>query len=330
MHKLLSKPLLLCALALGLAAASTTARADQLVSPSLIKSTERGVLLNGRYFVGGQHGIHEIKRSADSSPNCKIDAGSGLTVCLLVSTVYGADQCDYSGMTADNTYLYAACTVADKTAAIPLLAPPKRAALFRVKPAAGSSTAEEVKSKPFATPVWYNGMTVLDSNTLLMTPSAPLGTKSAIVKLKITNTLTLDHTIKEWLPGSPLYLLNNGVTVSNGHVYFVGGQNLWRIPVKNDGSAGLPFLLYQTTLNQTMDDLTVKGDWVVVTEIGIINGLGLNSLTFVHKTGFGPTVKLWTGLTQLSGVVVDPGTFGTPGAFIATSYFQGGVYRYFY
>ncbi len=328
MHTLLSKPLLLAALALGLAT-TPAAQADTLVSPATIKSTERGVFLNGRYFVAGQHGIHEVKRSADNSTNCKLDP-SGLTVCLLVSTVYGADQCDYSGMTADNTYLYAACTVADKTAAIPLLAPPTRAALFRVKPAAASSTAAEVVSKAFTTPVWYNGMTVLDSNTLLMTPSAPLGTKSAIVKLKITNTLTLAHTITEWLPGSPLYLLNNGVTVNNGNVYFVGGQNLWRIPVKSDGSAGIPLPLYQTTINQTMDDLTVKGDWVVVAEIGIINGLGLNSLTFVHKTGLGPTYKLWTGLTQLSGVLVDPGTFGTPGAYIATSYFQGGVYRYFY
>lgn len=329
MHKFLSKSLLLCAFALGLGATGA-AHADTLVSPATLKSTERAVFLNGRYFVAGTEGIHEVKRTADSGDHCKIDPGSGFTVCQLVSTVYGADQCEYSGMTADNTYLYAACTVPDKTAAIPLLAPPKRAALFRVKPAAGSSTATEVKIKPFATPVFYNGMTMLGANTLLMTPSAPLGTKSAIVKLTITNTLTLDHTIKEWLPGSPLYLLNNGVTVNNGHVYFVGGQNLWRIQVKSDGSAGLPILLYQTTVNHTMDDLVVKGDWIAVAEIGIVNGLGLNSLTFVHKTGLAPVYKLWTGLTQLSGVVVDPGTFGTPGAFIATSYFQGGVYRYFY
>lgn len=325
MHKLLSKSLLLCALALGL----HSAQADQLVAPSLLKSTERGVLLNGRYFVAGSEGIHEVKRSADSSPNCRIDAGSGFTLCLLVSTVYDADRCDYSGMTADNTYLYAACTVWDPSALLPTASPPKRAALLRIKPGAGSTVAE-LKTKPFPAPVWYNGMTVLDTNTLLMTPSAPLGTKSGIVKLTITNTATLDHTVKEWLPGSPLYLVNNGVTVNNGNVYFVGGQNLWRIPVKSDGSAGLPIPLYQTTLNQTMDDLTVKGDWLVVAEIGLVNGLGLNSLTFVHKTGLAPVYKLWTGLTQLSGVVVDPGTFGTPGAFIATSYYQGGVYRYFY
>jgi hypothetical protein len=327
MHQLLTKPLLLCALALGLTA---PAHADTLVSPTLLKSTENGLFMNGRYFVAGTEGIHEVKRNADSSPHCRIDAGSGFTVCLLVPTVYGADQCEYSGMTADNTYLYAACTVWDKSAALPQLAPPKRAALFRVKPAAGSSTAAEVTIKPFATPAWYNGMAVLDANTILMTPSAPLGTKPAIVKLTIHNTLTLDHTVKTWLPGSPLYLLNNGLTVHQGHVYFVGGQNLWRIAIKNDGSAGLPILLYQTTINQTLDDLTIKGDWVVAAEIGIVNGLGLNSLTFVHKSGLGPTFKLWTGLTQLSSVAVDPGTFGTPGAFVSTSYFQGGIHRHFY
>jgi hypothetical protein len=326
MHPLLSKPLLLCALALGLTA---TAQADTLVSPATLKSTERGVFLNGRYFVAGTTGVHEVKRSTDNSPNCKIDASSGNTVCLIVPTAYGADQCEYSGMTADSTYLYAACTVPDTSAAVPLLAPPRRAALFRIKPGAGS-TAAEVKSKPFASPVWYNGMAVLDTNTLLMTPSAPLGTKPAIVKLTITDTATLAHTLKTWLPGSPLYLLNNGVKVHDDTVYFVGGQNLWRIAIKSDNSAGLPILMYQTTINQTLDDLTVKGDWVVAAEIGIVNGLGLNSLTFVHKSGFGPTFKLWTGMTQLSAVAVDPGTFGTPGALIATSFFQGGVYRYFY
>ncbi|MET0333567.1 MAG: hypothetical protein ABW190_04800 [Rhizobacter sp.] len=329
MHKLLSKPLLLCALALGLAT-TTAAHADQLVSPGTLKSTERGLFLNGRYFVAGTQGVHEVKRTVDNGAHCKMDASSGYTVCQLVSTVYGADQCEYSGMTADNTYLYVACTVWDKTAALPQLAPPKRAALFRVKPAAGSSTAEEVTIKPFAVPTWYNGMAMLDGNSILMTPSAPLGTKPAIVKLTINNSLTLAHTVTTWLPGSPLYLLNNGVTVHGNNVYFVGGQNLWRVPVKANGSAGLPLLMYQTTINQTLDDLTVKGDWVVAAEIGIVNGLGLNSLTFVHKTGLGPTYKLWTGLTQLSGVVVDPGTFGTPGAFISTSYFQGGIYRYFY
>jgi hypothetical protein len=317
--------LLFCAFALG----ATGAQADQLVSPTLLKSTERGLFMsNGRYFVAGQNGIHEVKRSVDNSAHCQMDPASGLTLCLLVSTQYGADTCNYSGMTTDNTYLYAACTVAQTGSILSQLAPPKRAALLRIKP--GASTADEVIVKPFAEPVWYNGMTMLDKSTILMTPSAPLGTKPAIVKLKITHTGTLAHTITEWLPGSPLYLLNNGITVSNGYLYFVGGQNLFRIHIKSDGSAGFPVLLYQTTVNQVLDDLTVKGDWVAVGEYAIVNGLGFNSITLIHKTGLAAPVKLWTRSTQASSLAIDPGTFGTPGSFIATDYFQGGVHRFFY
>ncbi len=325
MHKFLSKPLLLCALALGI---TSTAHADQLVSSSILKSTERGLFMtNGRYFVAGQGGIHEIKRSVDTSPNCQMDPASGNTVCLLVSTAYGADTCNFSGMTTDNTYLYAACTVADGTGVLSQLAPPKRAALFRIKPGAGATA--EVKIKPFPTPVWYNGMAMLDASTILMTPSAPLGTKPAIVKLKITST-ALDHTVSEWLPGSVLYLLPNGIQVSNGYLYFSGGQNLFRIQIKSNGSAGIPVLMYQTTINQVIDDLTVRGDWVAIGEYGIVNGLGINSITLVHKTALGPPVRLWTGLNQVSSLAVDPGTFGTPGSFIGTDFFGGGIHRYFY
>ena len=207
------------------------------------------------------------------------------------------------------------------------LVAPKRSALVRIKPGSGSTPAE-VKITPFASNAWYNGMAMLDAHTILMSPSSPLGTKPAIVKLKIRNSATLDHSISDWLPGSPLYVLNNGITVDKGQVYFVGGQNLWRVAVKSDGSASLPVLLYQAPVNKALDDLVINGDWIVVAELGILNGLGVNTLTFVHKTGLVVPAKWWTGLVQLSSLAVDPGTFGTPGAYIGTSYFQGGVHRY--
>ncbi|MEY4560826.1 MAG: hypothetical protein RLZZ618_103 [Pseudomonadota bacterium] len=314
-----------CALALG----TVAAHADQLISPTVLKSTERGMFMtSGRYFTAGVDGVFEIKRTVDNGSHCKLDASTGYTACKLAQPKIGTETCTFSGMTTDNTYLYAVCMVADPTPVVGGLKPPKRTALFRIKP--GASAAAEVKVKPFAVPVFYNGMAALDGNTLLMTPSVPLGTSPAIVKLKITNHATLDHTISPWLPGSALYLLPNGITVNDGHVYFVGGQNLWRVHITSNGTPAVPVLLFQTTVNQVLDDLVVRGDFVAVCEIGIVNGLGLNAITMVHKTGVGVPVKLWTGLTQLSGLQVDPGTFGTPGAFIGTSFFQGGVHRYFY
>jgi len=246
----------------------------------------------------------------------------------VVPAAYLGDTCYFTGMTTDHTYLYAACTVWAPGSVLSQLLPPKRAALFRIKPGSAGQPAE-VTIRPFSAPAWYNGMAMLDSRTILMSPSSPLGTKPAVVRLTLDDPGTLRHTITVWLPGSPLYLLNNGIAVDDGHVYFVGGQNLFRIHVLPDGSAGLPVLLYQVPVNKTLDDLVVRGDWIAVAEIGIVNGLGLNAITLVHKTGLALPYKIWTGMTQLSALAIDPGTFGAPGTFVATSYFQGGVMRYY-
>jgi hypothetical protein len=304
--------------------------AETLVSPTALPSTERGMFMsNGRYFVAGKSGVHEVKRAADNSANCKLDSASGFTLCQLVAPPFEGDTCDFSGMTTDNTYLYAACTVwADSASALSALNPPKRAVLFRIKPAA-NSTAAEVKTKNFASQRWYNGMTMLDSSTILMTPSSLLGSDSAVVKLKITNTSTLAHTVTEWLSGSVLYLIPNGIQVSDGYLYYVGGQSLYRIKITSTGSAGVPFLIYQTPTTSVLDDLNISGDWVSVAEIGIVNGLGLNSITVVNKTGLVTPYRILTGMTQVSSLVRDPGTFGATGSYVATSYYQGGILRYY-
>lgn len=325
MYKLLRQWPLLALLAMG----ASVVQAETLVSPNLLSSTERGMFMtNGRYFVAGKAGIHEIKRTADNAPNCKIDNASGFTSCQLVSPQLGADTCEFSGMTTDNTYLYAACTVWADSSALSTLKPPKRAVLFRVKPGAGS-TAAEVKTKDFASKRWYNGMAMLDASTLLMTPSNLLGSDTAVVKLKITSSSTLAHTVSDWLPGSILYLIPNGIQVADGHLYYVGGQSLYRIKITSAGAAGIPFLIYQAPVNKVLDDLSVWGDWVSVTEIGLVNGLGLNSITVVNKTGLTVPYKILTGMTQLSSLARDPGSFGATGSYVATSYFQGGILRYY-
>ncbi len=327
MRKLLPTVFLGCLLAL----ASAVTQAETLVAPTLLKATERGLFMSsGRYFVAGKDGVHEIKRTPDYSPNCRQDSSSGYSVCEVVPTRYGTDTCFFTGMTTDHTYLYAACTVWASDSVLSQLKPPRRAALYRIKPGANGAAAE-IKIRPFTAPAWYNGMTMLDANTLLMSPSTVLDSSGpAIVKLKINSTSTLDHTISQWLPGSLLYLLPNGISVSNGHVYYVGGQSLFRIQIKPDGSASTPLLVYQVPVNKVLDDMVINGDWIAVAEIGIVNGLGLNSITIIHKTGLTLPYKIPTGMTQVSALAIDPGTFATPGSYIATSQFQGGVYRFFY
>jgi hypothetical protein len=110
------------------------------------------------------------------------------------------------------------------------------------------------------------------------------------------------------------YLLPNGLQVENDYVYFVGGQNVFRIRIRPDGSAGVPALLHQTPINHTFDDLIIVGDYLAIAEIAILNGLGVNSITFVKKTGSLFPARIATGNIQVSSLAVDPGTFGTPGA----------------
>ena len=304
---------------------------QQVVGSQRLPQAERGVFtLDGRYFVISGAGVEEIKRSPDSSTNCSQEATQLLTICTLVRPVLNGTPCTFTGMTTDGIYLFAICSVN-----LAVTQPVSAAALFRILP--GPSAASEVKIRSFDNPTFYNGMTVLGPNTLLLTDTSSgllnilLGNRdvSAVTKLTITNEATLDFQLSEWLPASPLLLAPNGITRDGNFVYFVGGQSLFRIRVLPDGSAGIPILIYQAALTQTMDDLVAVGNRIAVAEIALVNGvLGANSITFVNKAGLGEPVRVSTGLLQLSAVAVDRGTLFDPGDIIATSFFQGGVYRF--
>lgn len=312
--------------AVMMSASSTWLQAAEMVSPASMAKTENGVFMsNGRYFVAGASGIQEVKTSPDYSSHCKMDTVNQLTVCTLVAPTLNGNQCFYSGLVADDDYLYATCTVWLDGSFGPFL-PPKYASLVRVQP--GASRADQVLERPFAKPVWYNGMTRLDADSLLMTQSiSSQGTgTAAVVKLDITNASNLSFTMSDWLPKSADYLNPNGIMYDKGYVYFVGGQNLYRIAVNTNQTSAAPVLLYQTPNYHMIDDLTMFGSWVAVAEVALINGLGVNTITGIHKTGWFTPVKIATGAVQLSSLDVDPGTFHE-GDFIGTSYYQGGLHR---
>jgi hypothetical protein len=241
------------------------------------------------------------------------------------------DICLYTGLTTDGQQLYAACTV---TGGSPLaaLAPPK-AALVRIRPIANEY---QIAVAYFDQPSWYNGMAMVDGRTLLMSRSVTglIGgvltgdSGPAIDRVEIVDQDALALRVTPWLASSPTYLLPNGIEVENGYAYFVGGQNVFRIRIREDGSAGVPVLLYQTPINHTFDDLIIVGDYLAIAEIAVLNGLGVNSITFVKKSGSLFPRRIPTGDIQISSLTVDPGTFGVAGALIGTSFFQGGIYRF--
>lgn len=308
----------------GLAA---VAQAEMIVTPYRAAQTENGVFLGGRYFVAGASGIQEIKRSAD--PACAFDYARSLTVCTQVAPRLDGEQCFFTGMTTDGTYLYAACTVLG-----PSPDQPRKAALYRVLP--GASRAAQVHIDRFEQTVWYNGMTMLDARTVLMTSTAA-GTEygqpgPAVVAATFADdpgALRIER-LQSWLDSSPQYRAPNGIVRDGDQVYFVGGQNLFRIPVDSDGRAGMPVLMYRSAFTNLLDDLTVVGDRIAVADIAFINGLGLSSIALIGKRavpGQWPQ-RIYTGVVRVSSLAVDPGTLYGPGDLIASSYFEGGVHRY--
>ena len=300
---------------------------NTIVSSNILSSTENGLFMdNGRYFVAGNDGIHEVKITPDYSSNCTYDFSSGYTVCEIVSTSFDGEQCMFTGMTTDDTYLYAACTIGEG-GLLGALIPPTRSVLFRVLPGSGSF-AQEIKTQDFDVAALYNGMAMLDNDTLLITPSNFLTTSAAITKVDITNTNTFEIQESEYLDNSIFYLIPNGIAVDNGYIYMVGGQNLYRIRIRFDGSPGVPTLIFQTTVNQLLDDFVISGNWIIVSNVSALNGLGINNLTILHKTGLVPPSFISTGFTQTSSIAIDPGTFYNPGSLITTSFFQGGVQQY--
>lgn len=322
------------ALSIPLALAGT-AQADTLVSNKTLTSTENAVFTeDGRYFVASNEGIKEIKPYSDPSPNCTRDSAKQYSVCDVVPSTLNGDPCFYSGMTTDGTYLYAACSIYRSENVLDRIGKPEKAALVQVLP--GHQHNHEVRTHYFDQPKWYNGMAMLDSDTLLMSSSlsgiltaAISGVEGgAIDQVDILDRGSLSVNVSTWLDESLFYFLPNGIQSDGESVFFVGGQNVFRVPVRSDGSAGYPRLLHQVALNKVLDDFTIDGDQLVIAEDAIINGLGLNSITLVNKRGSLAPPKILTGMTQLSSLMVDPGTFGTAGDFIGTSFFQGGIHRY--
>src|SRR5690606_2234643 len=209
------------------------------VLPNVLVNTENAVFLDdGRYFVAGSAGIHEITPQVDTRPGCETDPVQGLSLCTVLPPELHGDTCLYTGMTTDGAQLYAACTV---TGGSPLgvLMPPK-AALVRVRP---EGDGYDIAVSYFKQPTWYNGMAVVDDDTLLMsrslTGSITNAEGPAIDRVDITDEDTLALQVTPWLNASPTYLFPNGIQVENGYAYFIGGQNVFRIRIRQDGSAGI-------------------------------------------------------------------------------------------
>lgn len=312
------------ALLIGLLSPSLCAR--EVVSPDLLTATENAVFTDdGRYFVAGSDGIHEIRSEPDA--NCAQDSNSGLSVCLLVAPALDDESCIFRGMTTDGVYLYASCAVHPKNNT---LIPATRSALYRVLP--GEDGVDELLIRDFEDVLVPNGMAVgTDGSLYLSDTNASLGIlkKTAIVKLTFIDESTLEFITEPWLPASALYSLPNGIQIDGDSLYFVGGHNLWKIKIRADGSASFPILKYHTHgVTKLMDDLVILPNEIAVAEFGLINGLGFNKIVFIKRRGFGFPKRIRTGLTQLSSLAWEQGDLFTPGSFVGTSFLQGGLHEF--
>lgn len=301
---------------------------ETIVSPTALPETENLVYTDdGRLYVAGKTGIHEVSATA-TRPSCLKDAAGQRYYCEITPPpVLNGSACFFTGMTTDGVDLYAACTLFAGSAT----ADPAAASLVRVTGLGGEQP--EIERHDFAEPSWLNGMTVLaradDGVSILATQSvsgtAHQGVGDAIVKLDISDDMQV--AVSPWLAANGSFYMPNGIERAGDTIYFVGGQNLYAVALTPALTAGEQTLLYQAGFSKLLDDIAVNGDYVAVAEIPISNFGAGRQVVSVSLAG-GQTQVLDTGNIGLSDLVLAPsnGVFGE-GNVLASSYFNGGVYR---
>ncbi len=312
-----------CAL---MAFASTTV-AEELVSADTISGSENAVITDsGRYFVAAEQGVFEVSRAPGAG--CDQES-SGLHVCKVLSPKIQGQPCFMTGMTTNGTDLYGACTLGNPQ-------DPVASAFFLMKPGVDVGQLSMVESKNFTSPVWYNGMAVHSSGDIYMTASAHMFPKAAIVKLQLDSSSDLSFTLSDWKINTNEFM-PNGIRIDGDTMYYVGGQQVYKIAINGDGSAGFPRQIYFAGLDRLMDDLAVVNGKVVVSEFPLlgallgIDGLGDSQLTLIDPNGgwWSRPSTINTGSVIVSSLVGDPnGVVGDPGSIVATSYFDSGIHQF--
>jgi hypothetical protein len=257
-------------LAVGaVAAAITVARAHDLGSPAIrtiftgadMPNSERVVAtLDGRVFVSSARDIFEVVRNGQGGFD-EISIAQASVTLPTGAVVPGA----FVGLKPFGHLLFATAT-AEAPGNIPL-----GSMLYRIDLAKRDGDPRRVVSAPFVDPAPFlpNGMTIDGAGDIFVSNSFSAVTgAAAIVEITVTGTAPLTFTETPWLPAVEGGAFPNGLQL-DGRSFILDSLNqILRIAIAEDGTAGTVTLVREESADTFLDDLAVFPGFIIVCELG--------------------------------------------------------------
>ena len=294
---------------------------ETVITSQVIPTSENGVYTdNGRFFVAGGDTIFEVLGGPDE---------------FRAVPLVKQETCIFGGLVDRGDLLFASCTHLD------LLNLDTRAELLRIDPRRGAPSVERAVFPAGDVFVHPNGLEFGPDGALYVTNSAALLLgEPAIFRVEIVSESPLAIQISNFLDASTLEnienieegggLFPNGLRFDGSTLYYSRGATLVKMQVLPDGSHGPMTVVYRTRdLISVIDDFDINNGNLYIAQTHSLGALDTNlfkSKLVVTDLRGRVRSELVLPFVPSSTAVRRNTLFGT-NTVIATSVFQGGLYR---
>lgn len=301
---------------------------------------ERFFIVGGKAPYGmGSSAIFEIKKNDDGS--------------YENITVIEEAGCAFAGLTSRGMNLYAACT-SMRIEDIPGVGPmevPSGSTLYRVDMSKDPVDSGSVVTASIPSPYFFsNGMCFDDQGNLYISNSLSvifasfgLPCKTSILKINITDngdSMSIEKT--DWKDIDGIGYSPNGIRIMKNNLYLASGNLLFKIPINEDGTAGMQSAIYTADRANLLDDLDIAPGLIAVAELtSIVPDITqrlypdvvfpeepIARITYVNmKTGTKIGETDFSGTATPSSIVFSRGCLFTPFSAVVTDAIDaGGLY----
>ncbi|MDA8138347.1 MAG: hypothetical protein M0036_06780 [Desulfobacteraceae bacterium] len=317
-----------------------------LVDPSQLPSTERGVLAaDNRFFIDAGNGIYEL-----------LSQSNGARTTQLVTQ---RSDCQFSGLAAAGSKLYAACTASGTAINLggQTFAMPAWSDLVRIDLARPASDPKRISTTRLGDEKLFpNGMAVNDKGDIYITNTFGLLFRMlnlfssevipAIVRVRVTGESPFAIEKTSVLPAVQGGMEPNGIQIRGDRLWFVSMNVLYEAQIVSSGLRNLK-KIYEADSKRVFDDFAVlPGNVLAIAEIPTpISLLAIffpntwppsnapSQLTFI-ATGSGPYSSCagqMVGRYVLKGDITPSSATAVTDAYgpalYVTDFFFGGLYR---
>lgn len=325
----------------------------QIVSPELMPSSENAYFTeSGRLFVVGGKNLYEVT----------ISNGTYSTRVELEGLIGGYD-CHFNGMTAHGETLYALCSstsgepIAERSdyseseieniaqeggeglfemiAGLFGIELPKVSFLVRIDlKEAGPHRVKYSEISKGGGVFFPNGITTDGVGNIYITNFlALISNEPAILKVKVEDEENFIVSEEPFLQ-RPYGIEPNGIQLDGDVLYYVSGNNLFRIGINDDGSAGHVASIYSTFPTNVFDDFIIGPDGIALTELNmvtIVSPLAAANKIILFRREGNSFKKYCSAVCQKelrpSSIALPPGDTILNGDLYITDFFGGGIYK---